>query len=178
MRFIRTGKYAEAPGSIASPRWIPLEESPQRYAYRGLAQRDLRATVFTHLKRIPALPPAPFGWRYIKEESRGTVLLMPVWLAWVHIALHSWQWWLFEPLTRIGFWSMKEEAGYWLEGRWCWRWWRGEERVLDQIQTYGYTGFSRAMRHQWERRNWWMRLGWWIEEHTSHVNMPPRFSEL
>lgn len=140
------------------------------YAYRGLARR-----VLLHAGELADLPPAPFGWRYVREEGRNAVLLLPLWLypLW---ASRCWKWWVFGPLSSIGFWSLKEEGGYWLEGSWCWRWWRGEERVLDSIQRHG--GLSAEMRTQWERRNWWLRLGWWIERATAHVNMPPRFADL
>lgn len=167
MPFVR-----DVTASLWSSQWIPLESSPQRRAYCGLAlRRFLRFSP-------PPQASAPFGWCYVRELDRNAVLLMPRWLAWVHAVRGNWQWWVFGPLSMWGFWDMKENGGYWLEGRWTWCWWHSRDRWLESLRARTDVTPRELMTSPDFPHSWWFRLGWWIEDHTRHVRMPLRVSEL
>ena len=67
----------------------------------------------------PPLPPAPWGWRYLRLIDRRAVYLLPLWLYW---PVQAWRfrWWALEPLLRVGILKLRD-GDYWSNARWwCW----------------------------------------------------------
>lgn len=64
----------------------------------------------------------------------------------------------FDILVGLGFWDLPYDGDFYVNGRWCWRWWRGQERSLAR-QTH----FDEGLKASWRRRNAFQRFGWWLE---------------
>jgi hypothetical protein len=72
----------------------------------------------SHVERAPTYPPAPFGWRWLKEEQRNAAVLLPLWLYWPARIRREWPSMLFPALMRLGLWAVNEEGGYYIaDGR-------------------------------------------------------------
>lgn len=152
--------------------WMPAREFV--FPYRGMARRI--SLLVPKGERKP-LPPTPFGWVYWKDIDGQAVLLMPVWLYAIHWLRHN-RWELHRrALIPLGFWSLKEEGGYYHEGQWNWRWWRGADRMYDDcvrhwesrtsVPPISYYDYATAVMPAW-----WFKLGWWFARATAHVKMP------
>lgn len=61
----------------------------------------------------------PRGWRHLKVEYRNAVYELPLWLYWP-IRLWQERWYrVCDPLIALGVFRVKEEGGYYSEGRFC-----------------------------------------------------------
>lgn len=61
----------------------------------------------------------PRGWRHRKVETRNAVYELPLWLYWPVTLWDERYWRICEPLIRLGVFRVKEEGGYYNEGRFC-----------------------------------------------------------
>lgn len=74
-----------------------------------------------HVKPINnALPPLPWGWRYLHCPHRHAAYPLPLWIYWL-VSAWVYRWWALEPLVRVGILTFEREGGYWDEVRpWFW----------------------------------------------------------
>lgn len=73
---------------------------------------------FTRVFFVERRVDVPFGWTRMKEPDRDVITVMPWWLAAFVLVRRYWPNWLFgRVLMPLGLWTLKEEGGFYVEGR-------------------------------------------------------------
>jgi hypothetical protein len=96
-------------------RFIFPTVAPVPRPYRGLGWWRRRARDARGLG-LTGLPPAPFGWRWLKEEHRSAAICFPLWLYWPALFWRERYGRFFEPLMRMGLWDVNDGDRY-VDGR-------------------------------------------------------------
>lgn len=92
--------------------------------YRGLARR-----VWIKANRDVPKPIVPWGWRAFRSEVTPSVMIMPAWLYW---PIYFWRyrhWYTLAPLQTMGFYCVREDGGYWVDGWFTWRTWQTFDHI-------------------------------------------------